>query len=155
MGRSPAPRRKSAVVQPALTELVAEVPRKTGTLRRIEEKLRAMSDGDVPDTGDLVWLAFDPWAGREQVRRRPALVLSPKVYNAKGGLALVRPLPPQAKGYPFEVAIPADAGVGGAYFQISAPETVAIVLPKLAPPLGCSARSPVHAAISPERLIRI
>ncbi|HEY6343058.1 MAG TPA: type II toxin-antitoxin system PemK/MazF family toxin [Bryobacteraceae bacterium] len=28
----------------------------------------------VPDTGDLVWLTFDPQAGREQAGRRPALV---------------------------------------------------------------------------------
>jgi mRNA interferase MazF len=43
----------------------------------------------VPETGDFVWLTFDPQAGREQAGRRPALVLSPRTYNAKSGLALV------------------------------------------------------------------
>ena len=61
----------------------------------------------VPDTGDFVWLTFDPQSGREQAGRRPALVLSPKMYNARSGLALVFPITKQAKGYPFEVAVPA------------------------------------------------
>ena len=40
----------------------------------------------VPDTGDVVWLRFDPQAGHEQARRRPALVISPVNYNGKTGL---------------------------------------------------------------------
>lgn len=59
----------------------------------------------VPDTGDLVWLSFDPQTGSEQAGRRPALVLSPRTYNVKSGLALVCPITNQAKGYPFEVAL--------------------------------------------------
>jgi mRNA interferase MazF len=67
----------------------------------------------VPDAGDFVWLTFSPQAGREQAGRRPALVLSPKMYNAKSGLALVCPITNQVKGYPFEVSIPAGRGAGG------------------------------------------
>ena len=67
----------------------------------------------VPDAGDFVWLMFDPQAGREQARRRPALVLSPKIYNAKSGLALACPITNQAKGYPFEVAVPTGSGATG------------------------------------------
>lgn len=67
----------------------------------------------VPDAGDFVWLTIDPQAGREQAGRRPALVLSPKAYNAKSGLALACPVTNQVKGYPFEVAIPAGVGVAG------------------------------------------
>ena len=67
----------------------------------------------VPDAGDLVWLTFDPHAGREQAGRRPALVLSPKTYNARSGLALACPVTTQAKGYPFEVELPAGGGVTG------------------------------------------
>ncbi|HWK10591.1 MAG TPA: type II toxin-antitoxin system PemK/MazF family toxin [Vicinamibacterales bacterium] len=37
----------------------------------------------VPDAGDLVWLTFDPQAGREQRGRRPALILSPRAYNER------------------------------------------------------------------------
>jgi len=67
----------------------------------------------VPDSGDLIWLTFDPQAGHEQAGRRPGLVLSPKVYNQKSGLALVCPVTNQTKGYPFEVPIPAGCGVKG------------------------------------------
>jgi mRNA interferase MazF len=67
----------------------------------------------VPDAGDLMWLTFDPQAGHEQAGRRPALVLSPKAYNQKSGLALVCPVTSQVKGYPFEVPVPNGRGVGG------------------------------------------
>ena len=68
----------------------------------------------VPDTGDLIWLTFDPQAGHEQAGRRPALVLSPKPYNQRSGLALVCPVTSQLKGYPFEVPLPPGCGVTGA-----------------------------------------
>ena len=67
----------------------------------------------VPDGGELVWLTFDPQAGHEQAGRRPALVLSPKSYNHKSGLALVCPVTSQIKGYPFEVPVPAGCSVNG------------------------------------------
>ena len=67
----------------------------------------------VPDTGDFIWLTFDPQAGREQAGRRPALVLSPKVYNSKSGLALACPITNQSKGYPFEVPVPAGNVIRG------------------------------------------
>ena len=67
----------------------------------------------VPDAGDFVWLTFDPQAGREQAGRRPALVLSPKAYNARSGLALACPITNRAKGYPFEEAVSAGRGATG------------------------------------------
>jgi len=67
----------------------------------------------VPEAGDFVWLTFDPQAGREQAGRRPALVLTPRTYNAKSGLVLACPITTRAKGYPFEVAVPADCGATG------------------------------------------
>jgi mRNA interferase MazF len=67
----------------------------------------------VPDAGDFVWVTLDPQAGREQAGRRPALVLSPKPYNAKSGMALACPITNQAKGYPFEVAVPQELGASG------------------------------------------
>ncbi|MFH0770036.1 MAG: endoribonuclease MazF [Candidatus Peregrinibacteria bacterium] len=60
----------------------------------------------VPDRGDIVSLQFDPQCGREQAGRRPALVLSPRSYNAKVGLAILCPVTGHAKGYPFEVILP-------------------------------------------------
>ncbi len=67
----------------------------------------------VPDAGDLVWLSFSPQAGREQAGRRPAVVLSPRSYNARAGLCVVCPVTRQAKGYPFEVELPAELPVNG------------------------------------------
>lgn len=73
-----------------------------------------MPDGFVPDRGDLVWLQFDPQAGHEQSGRRPALVLSPRSYNAASGLALFCPITSRVKGYPFEVLLSSDCPMQGA-----------------------------------------
>lgn len=59
----------------------------------------------VPDCGDIVWLEFDPQAGREQAGHRPAVVLSPASYNARAGMMLCCPTTTKIKDYPFEVAI--------------------------------------------------
>lgn len=52
-----------------------------------------------------MWLEFDPQAGREQARHRPALILSPASYNDKVSLAVCCPLSTKVKGYPFEVEV--------------------------------------------------
>jgi len=67
----------------------------------------------VPERGDVVWITFNPQAGHEQAGRRPAVVLSPKAYNGKVGLALLCPITSQVKGYPFEVAIPDGLPISG------------------------------------------
>jgi len=67
----------------------------------------------VPERGELIWLDFSPQTGREQSGRRPALVLSPRVFNRKSRLALVCPITSRAKGYLTEVALPADLSIGG------------------------------------------
>lgn len=67
----------------------------------------------VPERGDAVWLDFNPQTGHEQAGRRPAVVISPQDYNRKVGLALFCPITNQAKGYPFEAAIPKGAKVSG------------------------------------------
>jgi len=59
----------------------------------------------VPDRGDIIWIDFNPQAGHEQAGHRPALVLSPAVYNAKVGLLIACPMATKLKGYPFEVPI--------------------------------------------------
>ena len=59
----------------------------------------------VPERGDIVWLNFNPQSGHEQKGKRPALVISPKEYNAKTGLGLFCPITGAVKNYPFEVEI--------------------------------------------------
>ena len=72
----------------------------------------------VPDRGDLVWLNFTPQAGHEQagsssLRSDPAVVLSPRAYNSRAGLAVVVPVTTRPKGRPFEVPLPPGLPVRG------------------------------------------
>ena len=67
----------------------------------------------VPERGDIVWLRFAPQGGHEQAGHRPALVMSPKIYNEKTSLALFCPITSKVKGYPFEVALPAKSSITG------------------------------------------
>lgn len=62
-----------------------------------------MTRSYVPDTGDVVWLEFDPQAGHEQAGRRPALVLSSARYNDPRGMVVCCPMTSRIKGYAFEV----------------------------------------------------
>ena len=59
----------------------------------------------VPEAGDIIWIDFDPQAGREQAKHRPAVVLSPASYNKRVGLLLCCPTTTAIKGYPFEVRL--------------------------------------------------
>ncbi len=68
----------------------------------------------VPQRGDVVWITLNPQAGHEQAGRRPAVVLSPRNYNSKTGLAILCPITSQVKGYPFEVPLPSGLPVTGA-----------------------------------------
>ena len=73
-----------------------------------------MSISYVPDRGDAVWITLNSQAGHEQASRRPAVVLSPAVYNGRVGLAILCPITNQIKGYPFEVVLPAGLAITGA-----------------------------------------
>jgi mRNA interferase MazF len=112
-----------------------------------------MSVAYTPDRGDLVWLQFTPQSGSEQAGRRPALVISPKAYNGKVGLAVVCPVTSRVKGYPFEVLLPLDGQVAGVVLadqiksldwrarkatliERASPEVVSMVMARLLPLLG-------------------
>ena len=73
-----------------------------------------MMSNYIPQRGDVVWINMHPQVGHEQAGRRPAIVLSPRSYNDKVGLALFCPVTNQIKGYPFEVIIPSGVKVTGA-----------------------------------------
>ena len=62
----------------------------------------------IPRAGDIVWVNFDPQAGREQAKTRPALVITEEAYNRASGLAVVCPLTRTRKPYPF--SLPCDVG---------------------------------------------
>ena len=67
----------------------------------------------IPKKGDIIWINFNPQSGREQMGRRPALVISPNVYNRKVGLIIVCPITTKVKNYPFEVKIPDGLAISG------------------------------------------
>jgi len=67
----------------------------------------------VPDTGDIVFMDFDHQVGREQAKRRPALILTDLRYNRASGVAVVCPLTSKRKPYPFSLPITVG-GVEGA-----------------------------------------
>jgi mRNA interferase MazF len=62
----------------------------------------------VPEAGDIAWLDFDPQAGREQGRRRLALILTDQTYNHASGLVFVCPLTSKRKPYPFALPVVVD-----------------------------------------------
>lgn len=62
----------------------------------------------VPEAGHIVMMDFDPQVGREQARRRPALVLTDQRYNRASGLAVVCPLTSKRKPYPFALPVTVD-----------------------------------------------
>jgi mRNA interferase MazF len=95
----------------------------------------------VPRRGDVVWISMNPQAGHEQAGRRPALVLSPRAYNAKVSLAIMCPITSQVKGYPFEVQIPAEAPVSG------------VVLADQVKSLDWQARAAEHMCTLPEETV--
>ena len=64
-----------------------------------------VAGGYVPDRGDIVWVDFNPQRGYEQSGRRPAITISPAVYNRRVGLGLFCPITSRIKGFPFEVRI--------------------------------------------------
>jgi mRNA interferase MazF len=66
-----------------------------------------------PDAGDFIWIDLDPTKGHEHRSSRPALVISPRLYNERTGVCIACPITNQAKGYPFEVPIPLGQAVTG------------------------------------------
>src|SRR5258708_16594414 len=62
----------------------------------------------VPEAGDIVMLDFDPQLGREQAKRRPALVITEQRYNRASWLAVFCPLASRRKPYPFALPTTVD-----------------------------------------------
>jgi mRNA interferase MazF len=88
---------------------------KTATPKSSGDRAPATKPGEsyCPEAGDFIWIDLDPAKGHERRGRRPVLVLSPRRYNIRAALCVACPITSQAKGYPFEVAIPeggADSG---------------------------------------------
>jgi mRNA interferase MazF len=96
----------------------------------------------VPDVGDIIKINLDPRTGHEPGGWRPALVLSPKIYNGKTGLALVVPITNQAQGYPFEVPLPSRI------------KTTGVVLADAIKNVDWRARNPKYADTAPVEVMK-
>jgi len=68
----------------------------------------------IADQGDIVLLDFDPSAGTEIQKRRPALVLSKKAFNQTTGFSIVAPITSTVRGLGVEVVLPSTLKTQGA-----------------------------------------
>ena len=59
----------------------------------------------VPERGDIVYINFNPIKGHEQAGRRPALIISTKVFSQKTGLSLLCPISNSKKTFPLHVSL--------------------------------------------------
>jgi mRNA-degrading endonuclease toxin of MazEF toxin-antitoxin module len=68
----------------------------------------------IPEQGDIIWLSFDPSSGKEIIKRRPAYVISRKLFNEHTGLALVAPISSKVRGIKLEVLLDDSMNTQGA-----------------------------------------
>ena len=59
----------------------------------------------IPEQGDIVALTFDPQSGHEQKGRRPAIIISNKVFNQHLGLAFACPITNTKRDFPFHIQV--------------------------------------------------
>ena len=59
----------------------------------------------IPERGDFIWIVLDPRVGHEQSGRRPAIVLSRRLFTERTGLSAICPITSKVKGLPFEIKV--------------------------------------------------
>ena len=62
----------------------------------------------IPEQGDIVALSFDPQSGHEQKGRRPAMIISNKIFNQHLGLAFACPITNTNKNFPFHIKVESE-----------------------------------------------
>ncbi|MFT5113049.1 MAG: mRNA-degrading endonuclease toxin of MazEF toxin-antitoxin module [Parasphingorhabdus sp.] len=67
----------------------------------------------IPDQGDIVYFSFDPSSGKEIMKRRPAFVLSKRIFNDHTGFAVVAPITSTIRNIQLEVVLPDDMTTSG------------------------------------------
>ena len=76
-----------------------------------------MRHGDVapycPNVGDLIWLDFLQAVANKQAGQRPALVLSPRVFNQLTGRCIACPITRRDRDWNFHVPIPDGHEISG------------------------------------------
>ena len=76
-----------------------------------------MRHGDVapycPNVGDLIWLDFLQAVANKQAGQRPALVLSPRVFNQLTGRCIACPITRRDRDWSFHVPMPDGHEISG------------------------------------------
>lgn len=67
----------------------------------------------VPKKGDIVWIDFDPSAGKEIQKRRPGLVVSRYEFNRKTLFAVICPITSTIRNLPTRYYLPNDLDTTG------------------------------------------
>ncbi|AXY26211.1 PemK family transcriptional regulator [Suicoccus acidiformans] len=67
----------------------------------------------IPEKGDIVWLDFDPAAGKEIQKCRPALVISHIAFNRTTYFAVVCPITTTFRKFPTHVPLPKQLNTAG------------------------------------------
>lgn len=61
---------------------------------------------NIPKKGDIVWIDFDPSAGKEIQKRRPGLVVFRYEFNRKTMFAVICPITSTIKNMPTRYTLP-------------------------------------------------
>jgi len=67
----------------------------------------------IPEKGDFVIASFTPQSGHEQKGRRPAIVISNKLFNKATGMTIVCPVTNAERYSPFHVPVSDAVSVSG------------------------------------------
>ncbi len=67
----------------------------------------------IPSQVGIIWLDFDPSAGKEIMKRRPAYIMSRDAFNAHIGLTIVAPITTTIRGIKLEVVLPESMKTSG------------------------------------------
>ncbi len=67
----------------------------------------------IPDKGDIVTLDFDPSAGKEIMKRRPAFIISRKIFNEHTGFAITAPITSTPRKMKLEIILPEELQTEG------------------------------------------
>src|SRR5215216_4544932 len=60
----------------------------------------------LPEAGDIFWVELDSVRGSEQAGRRPAIILSDRLYHEASRRAVICPITWTARDWPFNVPVP-------------------------------------------------
>lgn len=60
----------------------------------------------VPEAGDIFWVELDPVRGSEQAGRRPAIIVSDRIYHEVSRRIVICPITSAARHWPFNVPVP-------------------------------------------------